>query len=147
MGYHKILCNTTYYIERIFQRECSPYLAWNDRSAFSLQNSQKNTMHGLVEMYVMRWLFCWTTFLYNLALSCIDKWQGFPWALIVLPWLLIYSCFVMKGTLWCLFLAISRLILLMPVILFGRFWRRISASFPIQKRAVFPNFRQYFPNS
>ena len=36
---------------------------------------------------------------------------GSLWALFVLPWLPIYSCFVMRGTLWCLFLMISRLIL------------------------------------
>ena len=43
--------------------------------------------------------FCWTTFLFDLAPSSIDKLLGFLWALIVLPWLQIYSCFVMKGTL------------------------------------------------
>ena len=37
--------------------------------------------------------------LFDLAPSSIDKLLGFLWALIVLPWLQIYSCFVMKGTL------------------------------------------------
>ena len=41
-------------IERIFQRERSPYLACNDRNAFLLQKKLKNTMHGRVKMYVMR---------------------------------------------------------------------------------------------
>ena len=41
-------------IERTFQREGSPYLAYNDRNAFLLQKSLKNTMHGRVKMYVMR---------------------------------------------------------------------------------------------
>ena len=37
---------------------------------------------------------------YLLALtSSKDKYLGFLWALIVLPWLQIYSCFVMSGTL------------------------------------------------
>ena len=38
--------------------------------------------------------------LYDLALRCIEKLQGIHWTLIVLPWLQIYSCFVMYGTLW-----------------------------------------------
>ena len=41
-------------IERTFQREGSPYLACNDRNAFFLQKSLKNTVHGRVKMYVMR---------------------------------------------------------------------------------------------
>ena len=31
--------------------------------------------------------------LVDLAPCCIDKYLGFLWALIVLPWLQIYSCF------------------------------------------------------
>ena len=61
------------FIERTFQRECSPYLACNDRNAFLLQKNLKNIMHGRVKMYVMRWPFCWTTFWFDLAPSCIDK--------------------------------------------------------------------------
>ena len=86
-------------IERTFQREGSPYLACNDRNAFLLQKNLKNIMHGRVKMYVMRCPFCWTTFLFHLAPSSIDKKLGFLWALIVLPRLQIYSCFVMRGTL------------------------------------------------
>ena len=33
----------------------------------------KNIMHGLVKMYVMHIPFHWTTFLFDLAPSCIDK--------------------------------------------------------------------------
>ena len=40
---------------------------------FLLQKSLKNTMHGRIKMYVMRWPFCWTTFLFDLAPSSIDK--------------------------------------------------------------------------
>ena len=41
-------------IERIFNREGSPYLACNDRNAFLLRKALTNIMHGLVKMYVMR---------------------------------------------------------------------------------------------
>ena len=60
-------------IERTFQREGSPYLACNDRNALLLQKNLKYIMHGHVKMYVMRWPFCWTTFLFDLALSCTNK--------------------------------------------------------------------------
>ena len=40
---------------------------------FLLQKNLKNIMHGRVKMYVMRWPFCWTAFLFDLAPSCIDK--------------------------------------------------------------------------
>ena len=49
-------------IERTFQREGSPYLACNDRNAFSTLELPKNTIHSLIEMYQMRLPFCWTTF-------------------------------------------------------------------------------------
>ena len=39
-------------IERIFNKEGSPYLACNDRNAFLLLKNLKNIMHGLVKMYV-----------------------------------------------------------------------------------------------
>ena len=60
-------------IERTFQREGSPHLACNDRNAFLIQKNLKNIMHGRVTMYVMRRPFYWTTFLFGLAPSCIDK--------------------------------------------------------------------------
>ena len=67
---------------------------------FLLQKkTKKNIMHGHVKMYVMRWPLCWTTILFDLAPSCMDKKLGFLLALIVLPWLQIYYCFVMRGTL------------------------------------------------
>ena len=40
-----------------------------------------------------------TTFFYDLALKYIYKLYGFLWTLIVLTWLRIYSCFVMRRTL------------------------------------------------
>ena len=60
-------------IERAFQREGSPYLACNDRNAFSTSEKPKNIMHGHVKMYVMRLPIYWTTFLFDLAPSCVDK--------------------------------------------------------------------------
>ena len=45
----------------------------NDRNAFFTSENLKNIMHGRIEMYVMRWPFCWTTFLFDLEPSCIGK--------------------------------------------------------------------------
>ena len=45
---------------------------------FSLRKSLNNIMHGLVVIYVMRWHFCWTTFFYILAQSCIRQFVGIP---------------------------------------------------------------------
>ena len=43
-----------------------------------LQKNLKNIMHGRVKMYVMRWPFCWTTFLFDLAPSSIDNsWDSY----------------------------------------------------------------------
>ena len=74
---HLIKDKLTDLIERTFQREGSPYFACNDRNAFFIsEKPKKNIMHGLVslvKMYVMCWPFCWTTFLLDLAPSCIDK--------------------------------------------------------------------------
>ena len=87
----------------------------------------KHIMHGLVKMYVMRWPFCWTTFLFDLVLSCIDKQLGFLYALIKLPWLPIYYCFVMRGTLWCLFLMITLVNVNAPVVATTSWWLHFSA--------------------
>ena len=43
--------------------------------------------------------FLFDNILFDLAPSCIDKKLGFLWALILLPWLPIYSSFVMRETL------------------------------------------------
>ena len=40
---------------------------------FLHQKTLKNILHGLVKMYVMHRPFCWRTFLFDLAPSCIDK--------------------------------------------------------------------------
>ena len=44
----------------------------------------------------------------------------------MLPWLPIYSCFVMRGTLLCLFLMINRLMLLMHLTLHTDIWTRFK---------------------
>ena len=61
------------FIEKPFNTEGFPNLASNDIKAFCTSEKPKDIMHGLVKMYVMRWPFCWTTFLFDLAPSCIDK--------------------------------------------------------------------------
>ena len=43
---------------RTFNRDCSSYLACNDRIAFFTPENPKNFVHGLVKMYVMRLTFC-----------------------------------------------------------------------------------------
>ena len=43
---------------------------------FLLGNKPKHIIDGIVKMYVMRCPFFWTTFLYDLALSSIDKLFG-----------------------------------------------------------------------
>ena len=53
---------------------------------FSIQNSQKHIMHGLVKMYV--WL---DNILYDWALICIDKLLGFQYAPLVAN-LILFCC-------------------------------------------------------
>ena len=103
---------------------------------FYFWKNLKNIIHGRVKMYVMRWPFCWTTFLFDLATNSINKLMGFLWARIVLLWLQIYSCFVMRGTLWCLFLMTSRLMLLMRLTLLPDIWYTKA----LPKSVIFPIF-------
>ena len=109
-------------IERAFPPEASPYLACSGRGAFLLQRELEGVIDCRVRVCVVRWPFCWAAFLFSLAPGSVGKWLGFLWALIVLPWLQIYSCYVMRGTLWCLFLMISRLMLLMHLTLLPHVW-------------------------
>ena len=58
----------------IFQWEDSPYtLHVTTETHFSNSEQPKNIMHGIVKMYVILLPLCWTTFLYELVQSCIDK--------------------------------------------------------------------------
>ena len=61
-------------IERTFQREGSPYLACSDRNAFFTSEKPKK-YHAWSCQNVCDALtfFCWTTFLFDLAPSSIDK--------------------------------------------------------------------------
>ena len=58
-------------IERTFQREGLHVMT--ETHFYFRKKKLKNFMHGRIKMYVMRWPFCWTTFLFDLAPSCIDK--------------------------------------------------------------------------
>ena len=40
--------------------------------------------------------------LYDLPLSCINKFYGFQWALILLRWWQIYSCFIIMSVWTCI---------------------------------------------
>ena len=61
-------------IERTFQREGSPYLACNDRNAFFLLQKNLKKYHSWSCQNVCDALtISWTTFLFDLASSCIDK--------------------------------------------------------------------------
>ena len=86
-------------IENTFQREGSPYLACSDRNAFFTSEKPKKYHAWSCQNVCDALTFLLDKFLFDLAPSSIDKLLGFLWAQIVLPWLQIYSCFVMKGTL------------------------------------------------
>ena len=43
------------------------------QAPMSVKEQLKNIMHGLFNLNVMQWPFCWVSFLYDLALSCIYK--------------------------------------------------------------------------
>ena len=60
-------------IERTFQREGSPYLACNDRNAFCTSEKPKKYYAWSCQNVCDALIFCWTTFLFNLAPSGIDK--------------------------------------------------------------------------
>ena len=86
-------------IESTFQREGSPYLACSDRNAFFTSENPKKYHAWWCQNVCDALTFLLDNIFIRLAPSSIDKLLGFLWALIVLPWLQIYSCFVMKGTL------------------------------------------------
>ena len=86
-------------IERTFNRECSSNLASNERNA-SVTSEKSKKYHVWSCQNVCDVLtFLLDNILFDLAQTCTDKKLRFLGALIVLPWLPIYSCFVMRGTL------------------------------------------------
>ena len=60
-------------IERTFQREGSPYLACGDRNAFFTSEKPKKYHPWSCQNVCDALTFCWTTFLFDLAPSSIDK--------------------------------------------------------------------------
>ena len=60
-------------IERPFYRLGSPCIACDDRNAFVTSERLQNIIQGHIKMYVMRRPFCWIAFVYDLALSSMDK--------------------------------------------------------------------------
>ena len=60
-------------IERTFQREGSPYLACSDRNAFFTSEKPKKYHAWSCQNVCDALTFCWTTFLFDLAPSSIDK--------------------------------------------------------------------------
>ena len=86
-------------IERTFNREGSPYLPCNDRNAFLLQKNLKKYHAWSCQNACDVLTFLLDNIFLDLTPSYIDKELVSLWALIVLPWLQIYSCFVIKGTL------------------------------------------------
>ena len=61
------------FIERIFQREGSLYIACNDRHAFSPLMHLNIIIYGLVRKCVKLSPFCWIIFILDLDLNYIDK--------------------------------------------------------------------------
>ena len=60
-------------IERTFNIKSSPYLASNDKNAsFTSEKPKKYHAWSCQNVYDAL-TFCWTTFLFDLAPSCIDK--------------------------------------------------------------------------
>ena len=83
-----------------FRREGSPCLACGDRDTFFASEGPGGCHAWSCQDVCDALAFLLDNiFLFDLAPSSIDRWLGFLWALVVLPWLQIYSCFVMKGTL------------------------------------------------
>ena len=103
-------CNDV--VKKTFKRKCVSYLACNDRNAFKFRSAKIYHAWSCQNVCDVLTFCLYNIFLKNLKRSCQDKLKGFQWALIVLPWLQIYSRFVMRGTLWRLFLMISMLTLL-----------------------------------
>ena len=90
-------------IEKFFQREGSPYQSCNERDAFFTTKQPKNAIDGPVKMYVMRWHFCWTSFLYDFGTKLYRQVVLVSMGTNYAPLVADFTC-VMMGTLWCLFL-------------------------------------------
>ena len=81
-------------IERSFKRECSPYIACNERQVFFTSGNTKRYNFGRVKKCVKPEYIFWIIFILELALSYTDKLLVFRWVLIVLLLQLIYFHFM-----------------------------------------------------
>ena len=86
-------------IERTFQREGSPYLACNDRNAFFTSEKPKKYHAWSCQNVCDAMTFLLDNIYIRFGTKLYRQVVGIPMGLIVLPWLQIYSCFVMRGTL------------------------------------------------
>ena len=112
-------------IERTFNRERSPYLVGNDRNGFfTMENKKKHIMHGLVKFVRRSDLLLGNIFI-RFGTKVYRQEVGVPMGTNWLPRLPIYSCFVMRGTLQCLFMTISSLILLILLTQHPDIWTMI----------------------
>ena len=85
-------------IERTFQRIGSPYLACNDRNAFFSSEKHKKYHAWSCQNVCDALTFLLDNIFIRFGTKLFRQVVGFLWALFVLPWLQIYSCFVMRGT-------------------------------------------------
>ena len=86
-------------ISRSFNREGSPYLACNDRNAF-FTSAKPEKLSCMVLSNVCDVLtFLLDKIFIRFGTKLYRQVLGFPWKLIVHPWLPTYSCFVMRETL------------------------------------------------
>ena len=83
-------------IERTFQREGSPYLGCNDRNAFFTSEKPKKYHAWSCQNVCDALTFLLDNIFILFGTKLYRQVVGFLWALIVLPWLQIYSYFVMR---------------------------------------------------
>ena len=83
-------------IERTFQREGSPYLACNDRNAFFTSEKPKKYDACSCQKVCDVLTFLLDNIFIRFGIKLYRQVVGIP---IVLPWLQIYSCFAMRGSL------------------------------------------------
>ena len=85
--------------ERTFQREGSPYLACNDRNAFFTSEKPKKYNAWSCQNVCDALTFLLDNIFIRFGTKLYRQVIGIPMGIIMLPWLQIYSCFVMRGTL------------------------------------------------
>ena len=86
-------------IERTFNREYSPYLACNDRNTCFTSENPKKDHTWSCQNVCDALTFLLDNIFIRVGTKLYRQIVGIPMGTSVLPWLLIKSCFVMKGTL------------------------------------------------